>query len=174
MEVLNERAFRQLIKMYKSIKFEDLSKCGEETIDLNYFLNGITGFGSIYTCTLCHATIERVCGMIMPANCNKCLYVHTTDNICNYGPNFTTYYNLKNSCCSPEEAIKYIYERIEYMLFVYNDYLHKVINETEIEIKYILATENIDGCESSPYVVKLKRKLKCFNKKLKILNGKGL
>lgn len=183
MEVLNERAFRQLIKIYKSITIIDIINSLNydnirNRINLHKFLNGITGFGSFDTCTLCRATIERVSGMIMPADCDKCLYVYTTDIQCNYGPNSTTYDKLTNSSCSPEMAIKYINERSEYMLSVYDDYLRKVINETEIELNNIICDGDDSYSDNAgnqiEYILQLERRLKCFNKKMDILHGKGL
>lgn len=171
MQVLNERAFRQLIKKYKSIIFEDLSKRSEESIYLCDFLNNTTGFGGVDTCTLCRATSKKACGMMMYCDCNKCLYVYTTGEECNHGLNSITYDKLTNSCCSPKAAIEYIYERIEHMQCVYNDYLHKVIDEIETELA---ENEDVYQYSKSPYIIKLKRKLKCFKKKLEIINEKGL
>lgn len=183
MEVLNERAFRQLIKMYKSITVKDMKSSLHydkliDKVDLSGFLSGFTGFGDTSTCILCRATFERICGMMMPNNCDSCLYTYTTDESCSGGINAITYRRLTSHNCSPITAIRYIRSRVNYMLSVYGNYLRKVIDETEIELNNIVCDGDDSYSDNAgnqiEYILQLERKLKCFEKKLEIINGKSL
>jgi hypothetical protein len=119
---MNIEAFIKLIDKYKSITKEQLEQTynqlleNEKISSIHEVLTEITGFGSIYHCSLCQAAKE---------NCNLCLYsvLKPVDDM--YACLESTYDMIEDS-----ETINELYDaiqnRISFMQYVLKKYTKEI------------------------------------------------
>lgn len=113
METTNHTEFKQLLKLYSNITFEQVKQCYENSIYNTYgflIMNNITGFGVMNTCMLCQNCIHT-----------KCIYDIVTGCCCNKGYNQHTYYKIFLAVDA-----RNLYEAIQ----------DRIIHMTEILTKY--------------------------------------
>jgi cystathionine beta-lyase family protein involved in aluminum resistance len=119
---MNTEAFIKLIDKYKSITKEQLEQTynqlmeDEETLNMSEVLTEITGFGSIYHCSLCQAAKK---------NCNLCLYsvLKPVDDM--YACLGGTYDAIENAE-TIDELYDAIQNRISFMQYVLKKYNKKI------------------------------------------------
>ena len=86
----NEKAFRELIMVYESIDAADIEYwlVNFPEDDFQLFLNEKTGFGDARTCMLCKAVKDPFNDSL---NCDKCLWMIVTKDMCYNGYNKQTF-----------------------------------------------------------------------------------
>ena len=91
----NEKAFRELIMVYESIDAADIEywlvNKDPDTLKLHEYLRIKTGFGNSKSCMLCKAVTDQFTSRI---DCDNCLWMIVTKNICFGGCNKQTFQTL--------------------------------------------------------------------------------
>jgi ferredoxin len=99
--IKNVESAKELVKKYRSITLEDLRN--HYNVDNVELLGNITGFGNLYTCSLCKA-----CNL----SCPSCIWTLTTEHDDGYPCVTDTYRNIR-SARTLEDLLDAIDERAD-------------------------------------------------------------
>lgn len=127
-EVKNLEAAKKLLKKYRSITLEAITKKWNELVytDGEEVLSSITGFGAIKTCSLCRCVGYHDSNFLYEEpNCVNCIYTAFYNELALEGHDYPCIlhksYHAISSAKTPEELFDAIHNRA--------DYLEKVIKE---------------------------------------------
>lgn len=127
-EIKNLEAAKKLLKKYRSITLEAITKKWNELVYTNggEVLSHITGFGTFSTCSLCRcAGYHKNDFSNDEPNCMNCIYTAFYNELalngCSYPCILHKSYHAISSAKTPEELFDAIHNRA--------DYLEKVIKE---------------------------------------------
>jgi hypothetical protein len=109
----NIKEFNDLIKRYESITLKEIIEVWDIYESADIVANKLTGFGSLFSCTLCYAT---------GANCGYCVY--GSDFACIKHHNRKTY-NAINDADTPQKLLTAFKNRAEHMRNTYPQYITK-------------------------------------------------
>lgn len=118
----NVKEFIELIEKYSSITLERIEEVWNE-YDESYVHSGevihsLTGFGGVFSCSLCKAVGNKVCGngwnKDPNCRCYNCVYI-TRGTEFEYPPCIDETYENIDYAESPQELYEAIQARIEFM-----------------------------------------------------------
>lgn len=118
----NIKEFKELIEKYSSITLERIEEVWNE-YDESYVHSGevmhsLTGFGGVFSCSLCKAVGNKACGSSWnkdpDCKCYNCVYI-TRGTEFEYPPCIDETYEALDYAKSPQELYDAIQARIEFM-----------------------------------------------------------
>jgi len=118
----NIKEFQALVDRYEKITFKEIEEAMEMKKDVT--AKALTGFGSIFTCTLCVAVIDDKDEWT--TDCEKCVYGGSTN--CCKNENEASY----NEICvaiTAGQLFEAYRARAEYLRLTYPQYLKRRVNE---------------------------------------------
>jgi hypothetical protein len=118
----NIKEFKELIEKYSSITLEKIEEVWNE-YDESYVHSGeimhsLTGFGGVYSCSLCKAIGNKACGPNWNEDpnckCCNCVYIKRGTEF-EYPPCIDETYEMLDYAESPQELYDALQKRIEFM-----------------------------------------------------------